>query len=62
MRKAIKFGLPTTCHRFYVWHIMQKLNVKLGGVAIHNGELVCRIKDVLYNSERKEQFVSNWEK
>ncbi|XXG73186.1 hypothetical protein AAC387_Pa07g2146 [Persea americana] len=62
MRKAIKFVLPTTTHRFCVWHIMQKLNVKLGGVATHCGELVWRIKGTVYNSETKAQFVSNWEK
>ena len=62
MRKAIEFVLPTACHQFCVWHIMQKLNVKLGGVAIHNGELLWKVKYVVYNSKTKEQFVSDWEK
>lgn len=39
MTKAIKKVIPNTHHRYYMWQILEKLPLKLGGVSIHNDGL-----------------------
>lgn len=62
MKRAIKTVLPNACHRFCLWHILDRLNAKLKEVAIHSEGLVKDIKDIVYNADTKEEFELQWEK
>ena len=60
MRKAIKHVMPATRHRFCVWHIMQKLPSKLGGLAIHADGLMDAINKAVYNAVSMDHFEMEW--
>ena len=62
MRKSIKTIIPDTQHRFCVWHIMEKLPSKLGGLAIHVDDLLATINDIVYNAVTKDHFEMEWGK
>ncbi|XXG53745.1 hypothetical protein AAC387_Pa03g1795 [Persea americana] len=62
MRKAIKHVMPATRHRFFVWHIMQKLPSKLGGLAIHADGLMDAINKAVYNAVSTDHFEIEWAK
>ncbi|XXG56629.1 hypothetical protein AAC387_Pa03g3995 [Persea americana] len=60
MAKAIGFVLPTTNHRYCLWHIMENLQKNLGGVAIHKNDLIPSIKKITFNSLTTEEFDLGW--
>lgn len=60
MTKAIQYVMPTTSHRFCIWHIMEKFPVKLAGIAINFEHFLKDMKDCIYNSVTKEQFQVTW--
>ncbi|RWR94342.1 protein FAR-RED IMPAIRED RESPONSE 1-like protein [Cinnamomum micranthum f. kanehirae] len=62
MTKAIGFVLPTTSHRYCLWHILENLQKNLGGVAIHKDNLIPTIKKIAFNSLTTEEFESGWKK
>lgn len=62
MTNAIKYVMPNTCHHFCLWHILEKLPVKVGGAAIYRQGFLKRLKHCIYNSQTQQQFEFNWKK
>lgn len=60
MTKAIGFVLPTTSHRYYLWHIMENLQKHLSGVAIHKNDLISTIRKITFNSLTTKEFDLGW--
>ncbi|RYR72537.1 hypothetical protein Ahy_A02g006763 isoform G [Arachis hypogaea] len=56
---AIKNTLPDTRHRWYIWHIMNKLPSKLGGYRRY-GALYVDLNNIVWNSRTEESFEDNW--
>ncbi|RYR72546.1 hypothetical protein Ahy_A02g006763 isoform K [Arachis hypogaea] len=55
---AIKNTLPDTRHRWYIWHIMNKLPSKLGGYRRY-GALYVDLNNIVWNSRTEESFEDN---
>ncbi|KAJ4817964.1 FAR1-related sequence 2 [Rhynchospora pubera] len=57
MKKAIEETLSDTTHRHCTWHILNKLNSKIG-----NNELAASdIKNVIYKSKTEAEFEMRWQ-
>lgn len=60
MRSAILTLLPHTCHRNCRWHIMQKVQEKLGPITSKNAALRKDFNDVIDFSVTPEEFETKW--
>ena len=58
--KAIKKVMPNTYHRYCMWHILEKLPVKLRGVSVHHDGLIDMIKKCVRNSDTPADVESKW--
>ncbi|RYQ82103.1 hypothetical protein Ahy_B10g100691 [Arachis hypogaea] len=58
MQRAIEACMPTTIHRWYIWHIMKKIPSKLNGYK-RNLEIEQDMSHVVWNSHTKESFDRN---
>ncbi|KAJ4772805.1 Protein phosphatase 2C [Rhynchospora pubera] len=56
MRVAIQHVPPNTIHRYCIWHIMSKLDEKIG----HKEDAGKDIRSVVWGSTTEEQFESRW--
>ncbi|RYR26679.1 hypothetical protein Ahy_B02g060962 [Arachis hypogaea] len=56
---AIKKVLPSTRHRWCIWHITQKIHNKLGGYSRFK-ELNAELKHIIWNSKLVEDFEDHW--
>ncbi|XP_072064293.1 protein FAR-RED IMPAIRED RESPONSE 1-like [Arachis hypogaea] len=59
IQRAIKLCMPTTIHRWCIWHIMKKIPSKLNGYKGHN-EIEQEMSHVVWNSYTKKAFDRNW--
>ncbi|XP_025678126.1 protein FAR1-RELATED SEQUENCE 4-like [Arachis hypogaea] len=55
----IELCMPTTFHRWCIWHIMKKIPSKLNGYKGHN-EIEQEMSHIVWNSYTKEAFDKNW--
>ena len=62
MTKAIQFVMLTTCHSFCPWRILDKLHLKLGGIAIHKEGFLERFNHCIFKSETAGHFELTWNK
>ncbi|RYR25183.1 hypothetical protein Ahy_B02g058834 [Arachis hypogaea] len=51
--------MPTTIHRWCIWHIMKKIPSKLNGYKGH-AEIEQEMSEVVWNSHSKDSFDRNW--
>ncbi|RYR11871.1 hypothetical protein Ahy_B04g069391 [Arachis hypogaea] len=51
--------MPTTIHRWYIWHITKKIPSKLNGYKGH-AEIEQELSQVVWNSHSKDSFDRNW--
>ncbi|XP_034213019.1 protein FAR1-RELATED SEQUENCE 5-like [Prunus dulcis] len=56
MSKAIAVTLPTTFHRYCIWHILNKITEKLG-----IGECFSEMCKCIWGMDKKEEFDAKWE-
>ncbi|KAL6272721.1 hypothetical protein ACE6H2_000236 [Prunus campanulata] len=54
--KAIAVSLPTTFHRYCIWHIMNKLTEKTG-----IGECFLELCNCIWDMDTKEEFDAKWD-
>ncbi|XP_057747233.1 protein FAR1-RELATED SEQUENCE 4-like [Arachis stenosperma] len=59
IQMAIELCMPTTIHRWCIWHIMKKIPSKLNGYKGHN-KIEQEMSYVVCNSYIKEAFDRNW--
>ncbi|RYR13076.1 hypothetical protein Ahy_B04g070261 isoform A [Arachis hypogaea] len=59
MKRALEACMPTTIHRWCIWHIMKKIPSKLNGYKGH-AEIEQEMSQVVWNSHSKDSFDSNW--
>ncbi|XP_015944642.1 protein FAR-RED IMPAIRED RESPONSE 1-like [Arachis duranensis] len=59
IQRAIELCLPTTVHRWCIWHVMKKIPSKLNGYKGHN-EIEQEMSHVVWNLYKKEAFDRNW--
>ncbi|RYR28893.1 hypothetical protein Ahy_B01g053111 [Arachis hypogaea] len=59
MQRAVEVCMPTTIHRWCIWHIMKKIPSKLNGYKGHL-EIEQEMSHVVWNSHTKESFDRNW--
>ncbi|RYR04745.1 hypothetical protein Ahy_B06g084522 isoform B [Arachis hypogaea] len=52
MQWATEICMPTTIHRYYIWHIMKKISHKLNGYKRHE-EIEPEMSHVVWNSFTK---------
>ncbi|RYQ97345.1 hypothetical protein Ahy_B08g093392 [Arachis hypogaea] len=59
IQRAIELCMPTTIHRWCIWHIMKKIPSKLNS---HKGhiDIEQEMSHVLWNSYTKDIFDKNW--
>ncbi|XP_057760655.1 protein FAR1-RELATED SEQUENCE 4-like [Arachis stenosperma] len=60
MQRAIEACMPTTIHRWCIWHMMKKILGKLNGYKRHI-EIEQEMSHVVWNSHTKESFDRNWD-
>jgi hypothetical protein len=60
MKAAIAQVLPTTVHRFCMWHIMDKVPEKVGPSIREDEEFWVRFGKCVWGSEDPDEFVSEW--
>ena len=58
MTKAIVEALPLIVHWYCIWHILNKFSEKLGAIIYHDNYNL--FKNVILNSETKEEFEASW--
>ncbi|XP_058217039.1 protein FAR1-RELATED SEQUENCE 5-like [Rhododendron vialii] len=58
MTKAIACVLPTTFHRYCIWHIVSKFSEKIGALAYK--QYYEEFKKCIWNSESPEEFEAIW--
>ncbi|XP_057730319.1 protein FAR1-RELATED SEQUENCE 5-like [Arachis stenosperma] len=51
--------MPTTVHRWCIWHIMKKIPSKLNGYKAH-ADVEQQMSHVVWNSHSKDSFDRNW--
>ncbi|KAI5323402.1 hypothetical protein L3X38_032474 [Prunus dulcis] len=56
MSKAIAVTLPTTFHRYCIWHILNKITKKPG-----IGEYFSEMNKCIWGMDKKEEFDGKWE-
>ncbi|RYR13797.1 hypothetical protein Ahy_B04g070599 isoform B [Arachis hypogaea] len=59
MQRAIEACMPTTIHRWCIWHIMKKIPSKLNDYKRHL-KIEHDMSHVVWNSHTKELFDRNW--
>ncbi|XP_057724028.1 protein FAR1-RELATED SEQUENCE 4-like [Arachis stenosperma] len=59
IQRTIELCMPTTIHRWCIWHIIKKIPSKLNGYKGHN-EIEQEMSHVAWNSYTKEAFDRNW--
>lgn len=59
MKKAIEIVFPNTRHRWYIWHILNKILEKLKGYNEYE-DISIHMMEVVYDSWTKEEFEENW--
>ncbi|KAL4394711.1 hypothetical protein AHAS_Ahas02G0179300 [Arachis hypogaea] len=57
--RAIELCMPTTIHRWCIWHIMKKIPRKLNGYKGHI-DIEQEMSHVVWNSYTKDAFDRNW--
>ncbi|RYQ96912.1 hypothetical protein Ahy_B08g092838 [Arachis hypogaea] len=60
MKRAIEACMPTTIHRWCIWHITKKISSKLNEFKGHT-EIQKEMSQVVWNSHTKELFDKNWD-
>ncbi|CAL2247541.1 unnamed protein product [Prunus armeniaca] len=56
MSKAIDVTLPTTFHRYFIWHILNKITEKPG-----IGECFSEMCKCIWGMDKKKEFDAKWE-
>ncbi|RYQ86306.1 hypothetical protein Ahy_B10g105975 [Arachis hypogaea] len=59
MKRALEACMPTTVHRWCIWHIMKKIPSKLNGYKGH-ADIEQEMSQVVWNSHSKDSFDRNW--
>ncbi|RYR46794.1 hypothetical protein Ahy_A07g032614 [Arachis hypogaea] len=59
MKRALEACMPTTVHRWCIWHIMKKIPSKLNGYKGH-ADIEQQMSHVVWNSHSKDSFDRNW--
>ncbi|XP_057747088.1 protein FAR-RED IMPAIRED RESPONSE 1-like [Arachis stenosperma] len=59
IQRAIELCMPTTIHRWCIWHIMKKIPSKLNGYKGHI-HIEQEMSHVVWNSHTKDEFDRNW--
>ncbi|RYR76939.1 hypothetical protein Ahy_A01g001440 isoform E [Arachis hypogaea] len=59
MKRALEACMPTTVHRWCIWHIMKKIPSKLNGYKGH-ANIEQEMSHVVWNSHSKDSFDRNW--
>ncbi|RYR28018.1 hypothetical protein Ahy_B01g052118 [Arachis hypogaea] len=59
MKRALQACMPTTIHRWCIWHIMKKIPSKLNGYKGH-ADIEQEMSQVVWNSHSKDSFDRNW--
>ncbi|RYQ99599.1 hypothetical protein Ahy_B07g087539 [Arachis hypogaea] len=59
MKRALEACMPTTVHRWCIWHIMKKIPSKLNGYKGH-ADIEQEMSQVVWNSHSKDSFDMNW--
>ncbi|RYQ88310.1 hypothetical protein Ahy_B09g095574 isoform A [Arachis hypogaea] len=59
MKRALEACMPTTVHRWCIWHIMKKIPSKLNGYKRH-ADIEQEMRQVVWNSHSKDSFDRNW--
>ncbi|RYR67339.1 hypothetical protein Ahy_A03g013663 [Arachis hypogaea] len=59
MKRAIEACMPTTIHRWCIWHITKKIPSKLNRYKGH-AEIEQELSQVIWNSHNKDSFDRNW--
>ncbi|RYQ91376.1 hypothetical protein Ahy_B09g097269 isoform F [Arachis hypogaea] len=59
MKRALEACMPTTIHRWCIWHIMKKISSKLNGYKGH-ADIEQEMSQVVWNSHSKDSFNRNW--
>ncbi|XP_072071590.1 protein FAR-RED IMPAIRED RESPONSE 1-like [Arachis hypogaea] len=59
MKRALEACMPTTIHRWCIWHIMKKIPSKLNGYKGH-ADIEQEMSQVVWNSHSKDSFDRNW--
>ncbi|RYR47995.1 hypothetical protein Ahy_A07g033983 [Arachis hypogaea] len=59
IQRAIDLCMPTTIHRWCIWHIMKKIPHKLNGYK-QNDEIEQEMSHVVWNLYTKDAFDRNW--
>ncbi|QHN99609.1 Protein FAR-RED IMPAIRED RESPONSE [Arachis hypogaea] len=59
MKRALEACMPTTIHRWCIWHIMKKIPSKLNGYKGH-ADIEQEMSQVVWNSHSKDLFDRNW--
>ncbi|RYQ92164.1 hypothetical protein Ahy_B09g098330 [Arachis hypogaea] len=60
MQRAIETCMPTTIHRWCIWHIMKKIPSTLNSYKGHT-KIEQEMSQVVWNSHTKESFDRNWD-
>ncbi|XP_057734202.1 protein FAR-RED IMPAIRED RESPONSE 1-like [Arachis stenosperma] len=59
IQRAIELCMPTTIHRWGIWHIMKKIPHKLNGYKRHD-KIEQEMSYAVWNSYTKDAFDRNW--
>ncbi|XP_057760983.1 protein FAR-RED IMPAIRED RESPONSE 1-like [Arachis stenosperma] len=59
IKRALEACMPTTVHRWCIWHIMKKIPSKLNGYKAH-ADVEQQMSHVVWNSHSKDSFDRNW--
>ncbi|RYR28707.1 hypothetical protein Ahy_B01g052863 isoform A [Arachis hypogaea] len=59
IKRAIEACMPTTIHRWCIWHITKKIPSKLNGNKGH-AKIEQELSQVVWNSHSKDSFDRNW--
>ncbi|RYR09656.1 hypothetical protein Ahy_B05g078035 isoform F [Arachis hypogaea] len=59
IKRAIELCMPTTIHRWCIWHIMKKIPSKLNSYKGHI-DIEQEMSRVVWNSYTKDEFDKNW--
>ncbi|XP_072094183.1 protein FAR-RED IMPAIRED RESPONSE 1-like [Arachis hypogaea] len=59
IQRAIELCMPTTIHRWCIWHIMKKIPRKINGYKGHI-DIEQEMSHVVWNSYTKDAFDRNW--
>ncbi|RYQ83484.1 hypothetical protein Ahy_B10g102167 [Arachis hypogaea] len=59
MKRSLEACMPTTIHRWYIWHIMKNIPSKLNGYKGH-ADIEQEMSQVVWNSHSKDSFDRNW--